>query len=253
MAKLTKVGIYAKHGIKYDSKKNKIYWPHEKIWINELLKHGNSKTGKDVYTWSLPAGTEGSCVCNCKGCYAMNGFYLMPSVKKALALNLRIVEEDIGFFYHAISAQLEIIGSCELRIHAAGDFATKNSLAYALCWKWIAAENPAVLAWTYTKVKEYETLFADLPNGHIVKSVIDGIGVNYGHCDYILETYNKLVSMGASVWICRCGFDKNQHCHGCHHCATADFVLFLEHSTEYRAEQDPLYSDLYRLVMAQED
>ena len=244
---MTKQAIYNAHGIKY--KAGKILY--HGIWINELLKGGNSKTGEKVYTWSTLPGTKGTCVCNCVGCYAMTGFYQMANVKKALELNTAIVNDDIHFFYDAISAQLESIGSGEVRIHAAGDFNTKDPEAYAQTWKRIAIENPSFLFWTYTKVQRFEHLFDDVPNANIVKSVIDGIGVNYGHCGYIIDTYKKLVSMGAKVWICRCGIDKNQHCENCKHCATAQFVLFIEHSTSYKAEQDPRFEELKTIIESQ--
>lgn len=119
---MTKKEIYKKHGIEY--KGGKILYHGE--WISELLKEGNSKTGKRVYTWSMTPGTKGTCICDCIGCYAETGFYQMENVKKALALNTSIVNNDINFFYHAVSAQLETVGAGEIRIHAAGDFHTKT-------------------------------------------------------------------------------------------------------------------------------
>ena len=181
----------------------------------------------------------------------MTGFYQMSSVKKALETNTQIVESDIEFFYNAVSAQLETIGSGQVRIHASGDFNTKNPNEYAQTWKRIVKENSSFLFWTYTKIEKFECLFDGLENGNIVKSVINGIGYNFGHCDYIIATYKKLVSIGANVYICRCGIDKNQHCENCKHCATSDFVLFIEHSTSYKAEKDPLFDDLKALIESQ--
>lgn len=246
--KLTKKDRYAAHGITY--KNGKILYHGE--WISELLKEGNTKTGKKVYTWSLPAGTEGTCICDCEGCYAKAGFYNMENVKASLAMNQRIVEEDISFFYNAIMAQLECIGSGEVRIHASGDFNTCNSADYASTVKRIVIENPAFLFWTYTKMQQYETLLDDVDNGNIVKSVVNGYGVNYGHCGYIIDLYNELKGRGENVWICRCGIDKNQHCENCKHCATAKYVLFIEHSTDYKAEEDPRFDELKALIDSQE-
>lgn len=246
---MTKKEIYKKHGIEY--KAGKILYHGQ--WGTELLKEGNSKTGKRVYTWSMTPGTNGTCICDCIGCYAETGFYQMENVKKALALNTSIVNDDVNFFYRAVSAQLEAIGSGEIRIHAAGDFHTKNPQEYASTWHRIVKENPSFLFWTYTKIKEYETLFDDLPNGNIVKSVIDGSVFNFGHCGYIIDTYKKLKAMNASVYICRCGIDKNQHCENCGHCGKAQFVLFIEHSTAYKAEQDERYQELRELIESQSD
>lgn len=246
---MSKKSIYAKYGIQYNN--GKILYNGN--WISELLKEGNSKTGKKVYTWSMLPGLDGTCACTCKGCYAMTGFYNMPSVKAALKANTDLVNNDIGFFYNAICAQLETIGSGEVRIHAAGDFNTKHPVEYANCWYNIVKNNPAFLFWTYTKVAEFEHLFDNLENGNIVKSVINGIGYNFGHCDYIIRTYKKLVAAGAKVYICRCGIDKNQHCENCKHCATSEFVLFVEHSTGYDATKDTHYNELVALINAQDN
>lgn len=138
---MTKREAYAANGIEY--KAGKILYNGK--WIPELLKEGNSKTGKAVYTWSMLPGKAGTCVCDCTGCYAKTGFYQMRNVRDALQLNTDIVNNDIEFFYNAVSAQLEAVGSGEVRIHAAGDFATDNPVQYAETWKRIAIENPSFL------------------------------------------------------------------------------------------------------------
>lgn len=241
---MTKKEIYAKHGIRFEN--DHIMYRGE--WICELLKTGNSKTGTKVLTWSMLPGTAGTCVCDCEGCYAKTGRYNSENVIESNTRNMNIVNNDINFFYRAVSAQLETIGKGEVRIHAAGDFNTKDPEAYTQTWHRIVKENPSFLFWTYTKMRRYENLFDDLPNGNIVKSVIDGVGFNFGHCDYIINTYRKLKAMGASVYICRCGIDKNQHCQNCGHCGKAQFVLFIEHSTAYKAEKDPRFEELKALI-----
>jgi len=244
---MTKQAIYFKWGIEY--KAGKILFNGR--WIPELLKEGNSKTGKRVYTWSMLAGKNGTCVCTCEGCYAMVGFYRMKNVIESLTLNTEIASNHIDFFYRAISAQLEAIGGGEVRIHAAGDFNTSNSVEYANTWKRIADENKNFLFWTYTKIKKFENLFDGCENANIVKSVINGVGFNFGHCDYILKVYKMLKQAGKNVYICRCGIDKSQHCENCRHCATAEFVLFIEHSTDYKAELDPAFEELKAVIDSQ--
>ena len=258
--KLTKKQVYAKYGIEYDSKTGKILSPIG--YINELLKEGNSKTGKLVYTFSLLPGkftytlnldgidinVLGTCCCNCNGCYAMTGFYITNSVIRSMAMNTFLVNNHITFVKNAISAQLEYMGRGEIRIHASGDFNTLFPDAYASMWHDIAKNFPSFRFWTYTKVKRFETLFDDLKNANIVKSVIPGIGINFGHCDYIINAYYTLLEMGKSVYICKCGIDKNQHCERCGVCSSYDYVLFLEHSTDYKPEADPLYGKFIELV-----
>ena len=88
---------------------------------------------------------------------------------------------------------------------------------------------------------------------NVVKSIIPGKGFNFGHCDYILGLYEFLRKTGKKVYICKCGIDKNQHCVNCGACRTCDYVLFLEHSTEYKAENDPLFPVLKGIVESQKD
>ena len=239
--------IYKKHGIEF--KNGKILSPEG--LISEFLKEGNSKTGKAVYTFSILPGTgeftftmsgreytvNGTCACDCSGCYAKTGFYRMNSVINSLAINTYMVNNHIDFVKNAIIAQLETIGRGEIRIHASGDFNTKNSEAYAEMWHTIAETNNSFRFWTYTKIVKYETLFDNLKNANIVKSIIPKIGVNFGHCDYIINAYYTLKALGKKVYICKCGIDKNQHCERCGICATYDYVLFLEHSTNYKRKR----------------
>lgn len=260
-ARKSKVRTYAKYGIEF--KGGKLISPIGPI--EELLKEGNDKTGKLVFTFStLPCtgfftviieGIEvilqGTCICDCDGCYAKTGRYKLDKVIKSMAINTYLVNNHIEFVRNAIIAQLEYIGRGEVRIHAAGDFDTANPDEYANMWHEIAATFRSFRFWTYTKIRKYEALFDDLKNANIVKSIIPHIGVNFGHCDYILNAYYTLRSIGASVYICKCGFDNTQHCENCGVCASYDFVLFLEHSTSYKGKEDPLYPALYEIVMNQ--
>lgn len=120
-------------------------------------------------------------------------------------------------------------------------------------WREIAIANPDVVMWSYTKNVKAETAFDDIDNVNIVKSIVRGFGFNFGHIDYIIKVYNALKAMGKSVYICRCGIDKNQHCVNCHACSKCEYVLFVEHSTDYKAEKDPRYNEIVELIEAQED
>ena len=259
--KLTKKEIYLKYSVHFDPSKNdKVYSIIG--WIPQLLKDGNGKTGKLVLTYSLLPGTalfeididgniiviKGTCCCDCDGCYAKAGRYNTETVIGSMGVNTYLTNNHIEFVYRCIMAQLEIMERGEIRIHAAGDFNTKDPDAYANMWHKIAEKNNTFRFWTYTKVKRFETLFDDLKNANIVKSVIPGIGFNFGHCDYIINAYYTLKEMGKKVYICKCGIDKNQHCQNCGVCATYEYVLFIEHSTEYKAELDPLYPKLCEIA-----
>jgi len=254
----TKKQVYASFGITFDG--SKILSPIGPI--NELLKEGNNKTGKAVYTFSVLPGSgefkteingraysvKGTCVCDCKGCYAKTGHYNHDTTVRSMAINTYLVNNHISFVKNCILAQLEYIGRGEIRIHAAGDFNTADPDAYAAMWYDIAKKCNSFRFWTYTKVKKYETLFDSLKNANIVKSIIPNIGFNFGHCDYIINAYYTLKELNQSVYICKCGIDKNQHCEKCGVCATYKYVLFVEHSTEYKAEKDPLYEKLVDII-----
>ena len=256
--KMTKKAVYAKYGISFEN--DYIVSPIGKI--KELLKEGNDKTGKLVLTFSVLPGTEeftanvngtdytvkGTCVCNCSGCYAKTGHYTQTIPIRSMVINTYLVNNHIDFVKACINAQLEYIGRGEVRIHAAGDFNTADPDKYAAMWYEIAKKNNSFRFWTYTKIKKYETLFDNLKNANIVKSVIPGIGFNFGHCDYIINAYYTLKELGKSVYICRCGIDKEQHCERCGVCATYEYVLFLEHSTGYKAEKDPLFSKVCEIA-----
>ena len=261
MKKATKKDIYAKYGI--DFVNGKIVSPIGNIC--ELLKEGNSKTGKQVYTFSLLPGTTnynididgkqytipGTCACDCVGCYAKTGHYNHDNTIRSMAINTYLVNNHIEFVKKCIMAQLEYIGKGEIRIHAAGDFNTKNPKQYTQTWYEIAKSNKSFLFWTYTKVKKYESLFNNLDNANIVKSIIPGVGVNFGKCEYIINAYYTLKELGKTVYICKCGIDKEQHCQSCGICATYEYVLFIEHSTGYNAEKDPLYNKLVNIICNQ--
>lgn len=241
--KTSKAAIYAKYGIIY--KAGKIETPIGPM--NELLKVGNSKTGKAVRTWSM---NQTTCPVHCKGCYGDSGCYQFKSVKESLAKNTELAKNHLDFVNRAIRAQLETFpAGTEIRIHALGDFFSGD---YLVMWHDIARDFPELIFWTYTKVRAFENAFADLDNANIVKSIVPGFGFNFGHCDYVIGMYKALVKLGVKVHICRCGIDDDQHCAGCHKCSECEYVLFVEHSTDYKAIEDPMYDELVQLVENQE-
>jgi len=256
--KHSKVEIYAARGIQYDAKTDRILSPVG--WIKPLLKKGNTKTGTAVYTYSLlptnqefntPYGVlKGTCPCKCIGCYATAGRYNMPSTINSLALQTYLAYNHLDFVKRAIIAQLETLPRVyEIRIHAAGDFFSDD---YLNMWKEIIDLFPDKFFWSYTKVKEYESAFDEFNNANLVKSVINGIGFNFGKVEYILNAYYKLKAAGMRVYICRCGIDPNQHCHNCHSCSKYDFVLFIEHSTGYDPKSSPRYMELVNVIENQD-
>lgn len=260
MARITKKDIYAAHGITFDGR----HISSPAGMIPPVLVDGNSKIGRGVWHFSTLPGTaehsavingypinaKGTCPCNCVGCYAMAGnFKKYASVRDWLALKTWLARYHMAWLERAIMAQIEADKIKFVRIHASGDF---FNMDYAAMWQRIARAFPSVIFWTYTKFREAESAFDGLDNANIVKSVIPGKGKNYGHCDYILALYEYLREAGKSVYICRCGIDKNQHCTNCKGCSVNEYVLFIEHSTEYKAEKDPLFPVIKAIIESQE-
>lgn len=250
-----KVAIYKEFGIEY--KAGKILSPIG--WINELMIDGNAKIGKGVYHFSTLPGTgefnavingqaytvKGTCNCDCVGCYAKTGNYRFQSTINALAVRTIIAREYIDFCYRAIMAQIKADNIKTVRIHASGDF---FNFEYIAMWLMIVNQNKDTIFWTYTKNANAENAFDSFENANIVKSVIPGVGFNFGHCDYIKNTFDDLKAAEKSVYICKCGIDKGQHCTNCKGCATHDYVLFIEHSTSYKASADPMYNELKTII-----
>ena len=257
---MNKKAIYAEYGIKFEN--GKIESPVGVI--SPLLIDGNSKLGKGVWTFStLPSNKtfsveidgnvvkiKGTCPCDCKGCYAQTGFYNMPSVLKANAIKTFLCREHLDFVKRAIIAQIHADNIKLCRIHASGDF---FSQAYIEMWKEIVKACEDCVFWTYTKNADAENAFHGIANINIVKSVIHGFGFNFGTCEYILKVYKALKEMGKDVYICKCGIDKNQHCTNCKGCSKNEFVLFIEHSTNYKAELDPCFEELKAIIASQEN
>jgi hypothetical protein len=259
---------FKKWGIEY--KNNKINSPLG--WICKPLKKGNGKLGETVWSWSILPGTgfydveingreyhiKGTCICDCKDCYAKTGHYVRGTVRRSLAINTILANDYLPFLRKVLCAMLEAIEEAsegdeagELRVHVAGDFMTTNEFAYMAMWQNIMHLYPGIRAWTYTKIEEAQSVFDDCENANVVRSVIPGCGVNYGPCGYVMKTYKKLKASGASVAVCPCGVDDTRHCAGCTGCSNHTYTLFLLHSTnDYDAKKDPDFPEFCDFVKA---
>jgi len=261
MARETKKEIYARFDIKFVKVGTAEKLDSPIGLVSPLLVNGNGKIGKGVYHFSTCPGnkeftadfngqhleTIGTCGDTCPGCYGFSNNYKRFGYD-ALVVRTVLAREYMDFTRRAILAQLIADNIKTVRIHATGDFFSRD---YLEMWKEIVKENPGVIFWTYTKEYAAQSAFDKFDNANIVKSNVLDIGYNYGHCDYIISLYNMLSDMGKPVYICRCGMDKNQHCTNCTACANCENVLFLEHSTSYNAAKDPAFSAFVDLVNSQ--
>jgi hypothetical protein len=117
----------------------------------------NAKLKRDgIFKWGIPAYRAASGFITCpmakdciKGCYAKQGFYVMPSTAKAQEERLALSKS--AAFVATIDAELKRRSKVikVLRIHDSGDFYSK---AYAMAWFEIAWNNPSVKFYAYTKM-----------------------------------------------------------------------------------------------------
>jgi hypothetical protein len=114
-----------------------------------MISFSNSKLKRDgIASFSIPAGSTCPNKDTCaKGCYAMQGFFLMPNVRMALKRNY--LATKCNSFVDKIDSEIRDKKVKTLRIHASGDFYNKD---YLLKWLRIARLNPHVKFYAYTKM-----------------------------------------------------------------------------------------------------
>lgn len=229
------------------------------------LVQGNTKLGKKVWHAStLPTcenisatdadgnvlTEKGTCPMTCRGCYGTTNNYKYNSTKYWLIMRTRLLRKYPDLYFGLMEFQLFHEDIEKLRIHATGDFIKGEAKRYARVLK----HFPNVKAWTYTKCPIEGDIKAldEMPNCNVVKSIISGCGFNYGHNAYIASVFYRLKRMNKSVYICRCGIDKEQHCSDCNGCSEHEYVLFIEHSTKYNPKKDYGYEKLKWLIEHQD-
>lgn len=259
---MNKKQFFATYGIEYSRGKIRAPWGQ---WVSLPLTWG-SKT--HCYSWSILAGTKvwianfagekaeikGTCCMQCNHCYGCAGRYIMQNVVDGIAWRTVAARYYPEWLENAIKAQIN--WGCRgkalpfVRVHITGDF---FSGPYIEMWKRIKSACPNTRMWAYTKSPEAENAFDNVDDFNIVKSLIPGYGLNYGTCSHVMTIYSALRSSGINTHICRCGVDKEQHCDTCRACQDLQFVLFLEHGSDYKPEDDPLYPEFVALVESDEN
>jgi len=125
----------------------------------DLLKEGNSKLGRSVGSFSIPAeqtcpGATKSCL---DVCYACSGFYRMPNVKESLqkSFEVSMTKEFVSDIVMTIRLQRYQL----VRIHASGDF---YSAEYIRKWIEICKKSPQTKFLAYTRTWRCDYLLAAL-------------------------------------------------------------------------------------------
>ena len=254
---MTKKQFFGNYGIEFNRGKILSPWGQ---WVPLPLTYG-SKT--HCFGWSTLAGTKtwsanfngenitvcGTCSIQCSGCYGCSGRYAMQNVIDGNAWRTVAARLYMEWLEKAIIAQIKWGRRGKalpfVRVHITGDFFSRE---YIDMWKRIKDACPDTRMWAYTKNPEAENAFDNVDDFNIVKSLIPGYGLNYGTCEHVMTIYRALIASGIDTHICRCGVDKEQHCDTCRACQELQFVLFLEHGTDYKPENDPLFPAFVALV-----
>jgi len=148
--------------------------------LTNLLKKGNSKLGKDVYTFSLPPIKTCTPSEECKQfCYARKGFFRMKNVIQSLEKSYQASKKPD--FTDKIITEIQNKQMGLVRIHVSGDFYTDT---YVKKWILIASSCLETKFLAFTKRQdlkiEIEQLAA-LSNVTILESLdnsIDHKGLN---------------------------------------------------------------------------
>lgn len=113
-----------------------------------LLQHGNSKLGRAIHVWSIPAvDTCPGSTAVCRNlCYALRHRFRFASVQRRLAWNRR--QCDRPNFVERMIAEIRSSGVLVLRMHVAGDF---YDAEYVRKWSAIVKRSPRVRFYGYTR------------------------------------------------------------------------------------------------------
>lgn len=148
--------------------------------MKTILKWGDSnkkvmklvpKFGKTV-TFDLPAykSADGFKVCPGAGacaavCYAQQGNYNFPNVKRNQEHNLAMARKNLRSFVRAAIADLKALKAKLVRVHSSGDF---FSQAYVNAWFRIARALPGVRFYAYTKSFVGFDVFSNKPDNFAI-------------------------------------------------------------------------------------
>ena len=182
---------------------------------------GNRKLASNILIFNLLAGTKGSCIVDCPGCYSKKAERLYPGVAKAREENFRIVKEDPDIISQAVPA---IVAKYKkhistIRIHESGDMFSQE---YAQAWDVTAGQlriEYGIKTYTYTKTD------IRLYNVNVVESILPTGEFNFGRKVWVEEKAQEL-----NAPVCPATKEKDITCgKDCILCIDHKTVLFVAH------------------------
>jgi len=182
---------------------------------------GNKKLASDILIFNLLAGTKGSCIVDCPGCYAKKAERLYPGAAKAREENFRIVKENPDIISQVVPAIVSKYRKhiSTIRIHEGGDMFSKE---YAQAWDVTAGQlriEYGIKTYTYTKTD------IRLYNVNVVESILPTGEFNFGRKVWVEEKAQEL-----NAPICPATKEKDVTCgKNCGLCIDYKTVLFIAH------------------------
>tara|TARA_R100001230_G_C5644849_1_gene150558 strand:+ start:253 stop:972 length:720 start_codon:yes stop_codon:yes gene_type:complete len=198
-----------------------------------FLKNDNSKLGKDIYAFDLPAVVSCPNSNECfKDCYANKGSYLYggTGAKTSNTYNFAIALNDIKYLEKELIKEIEERNNNKrkkninnIRIHSSGDFFSKE---YFVMWCNIAKRFKNLNIFTYSKAPQIEGLKVP-KNLNIIDSFITIDNTKY--LNYApIEQIKKMRAKTKGI-ICPVTIGKKIDCSACKYCITKNKVLFVAH------------------------
>ena len=199
------------------------------------LKNTNSKLGRKIYAFDLPAVVSCPDSSECfKRCYANKGTFIWKNAKQSNTFNFTIALNDIESLQAELIKEIEKKNIKFIRIHSSGDFYSKE---YFLMWCNIAKHFDDLKIFTYSKAPQIDkTLIPD--NLNIINSFIEIEGKRYLN----FGTYNAMKKLAKKSKGLLCPITKGKElnnpkldpkkgftCSICKYCITKSKPTFIQH------------------------
>ena len=200
-----------------------------------FLKNTNSKLGRKIYAFDLPAVVSCPDSSECfKDCYANKGTFLWKSAKQSNTFNFAIALNDIKYLQAELIKEIEKKNIKFIRIHSSGDFYSKE---YFLMWCNIAKHFKNLKIFTYSKAPQIDRKLIP-SNLNIINSFIEIEGkryLNFGSYQAMKKLAKKSkgllcpITKGKELNLPKLSPKNGFTCSTCKYCITKQKPTFIQH------------------------
>jgi len=200
-----------------------------------FLKNTNSKLGRKIFAFDLPAvvSCPDSSECS-KICYANKGTFLFKSTRISNEYNFAIALTDLTYLKSELIKEIEKKNIKFIRIHSSGDFYSKE---YFLMWCDIAAKFKNLKIFTYSKAPQIKKELIP-SNLNIINSFIEIDGnrfLNFGSYQAMQKLAKKSkgllcpITKGKELGLEKLSPKNGFTCSTCKYCITKQKPTFIQH------------------------